>query len=247
MKLVKRSILIFSFSFMGILSCKESHPEGIWIRVKDKQMTSKNGYVGGFMGMTVDFDKLETRFISNPLDSVIRFTIDYKSNQILDENDTLKIPYKLFGKDSLELYFEAQNSTLVLIPLRLDHKLDTSKEQIIEALTQQKIYSVNDTLNIEFSNTFLDSDYFNRGIQNKRNLTSFFPNRVFEGYWYIWEKDKNYFFVFNPDTYDTMEYILQIIAINQNKISLKEIAASQLAIDFKELTAIQSNDLKPKE
>lgn len=220
------------------VSCNVTRPKGVWITIKDKQMTSENGYTHGYTSLVVDFDKLENHFLATPLDSIERFTINPKSNQILGDRASNYINYKLYNNDSLEVYIEEHNLTKVLVPLSLNSKLDFSKDQIIQILTKQQSYSVNDTLNVEFSNNYLEDDYFTKGIKDKRILTSFFPERQFTGYWYIGEKNKNFFLIINPDPDSTQEYIFHITDINEKKIDLKDIATEGLSIKIPELKCI---------
>jgi hypothetical protein len=205
-------------------------------------MTSKNGYTKGITSLVVDFDKLETQFLYTHQDSTLKFTINSKFNQILPDGDSIYINYKLYNNDSLEVYIERQNLTKVLVPLNLNSELDLSKEQIIQSLTKQQSYSINDTLSIEFSNNYFENDYFTKEKKDKRILTSFFPERKFIGYWYIGQKNKNYFLVIDPKPYTTREYIFQITSIDdEGKIYLKEIATKGLVIKIPELKPAYNN------
>ncbi|MAD96098.1 MAG: hypothetical protein CMB99_02115 [Flavobacteriaceae bacterium] len=233
--------LIILIVLIGFVSCNKTSPEGVWITIKDKQMTSKNGYTKGITSLVVDFDKLETQFLYTHQDSTLKFTINSKSNQILPDGDSIYINYKLYNDDSLEVYIERQNLTKVLVPLNLNSELDLSKEQIIQILTKQQSYSINDTLSIEFLNNYFENDYFTKGIKDKRILTSHFPKREFSGYWYIGQKNKNYFLVIDPEPYTTKEYIFQIININEKKIVLKDIATEGLLIKIDELKPVYNN------
>jgi hypothetical protein len=228
---------------IGFISCNKKIPEGVWITVKDKQMTSKNGYTKGITSLVVDFEKLEAHFLSRQLDSVSKFTVDLKSKSIMPDGDSIYINYKLYKSDSLEIYIQQQNLTKVLVPLNLNYKLDYSKKQIIEFLTKQQFYTINDTLTVEFSDNYFENDYFTKGIKDKRMLISHFPTKEFSGYWYIGQKNKNYFLVIDPEPYTTKEYIFQIININEKKIVLKDIATEGLLIKIDELKPVYNNEL----
>jgi len=195
-----------------------TNPKGVWITIKNKQMTSENGYSYGTTSLVVDFEKLENHFLSSHLDSISKFTIDSKTNSILPEGDTTKINYSLYKKDSLEIYIKRQNLTKVLVPLNLNYKLKFTKNQIIKYLTNQQSYFAGDTLRMEFSNVF-----FTKGIEDKRVLRSKFPKKKFIGYWYIGQKNKNYFIIINPDPNNTGEYIFQITNLNKQRIKLNGI------------------------
>lgn len=231
----KHLLLLF---LIGLISCKETNPKGVWITVKEKQMTSKNGYAHGITSLVVDFDKLECHFLSNYSESVSKFIVDSPSNSIIPVGDSAKIGYKLYRNDSLEVYIKRQNLTKVLIPLDLSHELDSSKEKIIQLLIEQQSYTVNDTIQMVFSNDYFDNNYFTKGIKDKRILRSSSPSMQHEGYWYIGQKNKNFFLIIDPDPYTTREYIFQITNVNEKKIALKDISTEGLLIRIPELKPV---------
>ena len=225
---------ILSIILFGIISCKVNNPKGVWINIKNKPLTSENGYFHSSERAIIDFNKLESYRLSMPVDSVIKFLIDYKSKAIFKEGKTIKFNYSLFGKDSLEIYFEEKNLTEVYTPLSLDKKLSISKNEIINRLTSQQYYTAKDTLKIEFSNAFCKEEYFTKGIRDKRILTTkYLENKEFIGYWYIGEKNENYFLIINFDLDE--EFIYQITEFEEKGIILKGILTKGFLSRIREL------------
>jgi len=222
---------------IGIISCDiNQKPSGVWISVKDKPLTSKNGYLRDFKSLILDFEKLELSNLSTSQDSILKFQVDPKISIISQLGDTANIGYTIYDKDSLELNFDMFNLTLVLVPLNLDFELNSSKKELTQHFLSNEFKLVRDTLKLEFSNEYFLNEYFTKGIKNKRILKSkFLQNKEFEGYWYIGQKNKNYFLVCNFDPYGTDESIYQITEFKKNKITLKGILTESFGKKITEL------------
>lgn len=95
---------------------------------------------------------------------------------------------------------------------------------------------MNDTIKLEFLSTFFKDEYFTNSIENKRNLNSkFLKNKELKGYWYIGEKNQNYFLVYNLDPYRMKEFIYQITEVQQRTIKLKGILTESFGDRITEL------------
>ncbi|WP_117885471.1 hypothetical protein [Aureibaculum luteum] len=236
---MKKIVLLIIVS-VGIISCtKNQKPSGIWISVKDKPMTSKNGYLRDFKSLILDFEKLEFSNLSTSQDSIIKFEVDPNNNNLSQPGDTANVGYTIYNKDSLELNFDFLNLTLVLVPLNLEFELNSSKTAITEYLFNNEFKLVRDTMKLNFSNEYFSNEYFTKGIKNKRILKSkFLKNKEFVGYWYIGQKNKNYFLVCNFDPYGTHESIYQITEFQKTKITLKGILTEGFG---KKITELETN------
>tara|TARA_R110002126_G_scaffold291359_1_gene451805 strand:- start:895 stop:1602 length:708 start_codon:yes stop_codon:yes gene_type:complete len=219
----------------GIISCKEKEPKNVWIKIRNKALTSENSFSYFSENSIMDFNKLERYHFAIPKDSTRKFLIDYKK-KIIIKDSKFEFNYKLFGKDSLEIYYPEQNLTEVFIPLSLEKKLKLEKRQIENKLKNNKFYSINGDIRIEFSNEFYkkgNSIYYNRIKTNRILKTKYLKNIETTGYWYLGEKERNYFLVLNFD--NNNELIYHITNLNKSEIKLNGINTSGISNKIKEL------------
>ncbi|MGY5353440.1 hypothetical protein [Wenyingzhuangia sp. IMCC45467] len=216
-KIITLSILLV------IIACKTNKPKGLWISYKSKALTPENGYSPSTSSLILNFDKLEFYNLS---DSVKNFSINSNLIMFYNNSDTVKLDYLLLEKDSLEINIRELNTTKIFIPLKLNTKLNLSKNKIRNKLTEQKFYSVKDTLKLTFTEDFYTDEYSKKEITNKRILKSkFLTNNEFHGYWYIGQIEENYFIIMNltPERIGSKEVIYQITKIENSKIKIKPI------------------------
>jgi hypothetical protein len=219
----------------GIISCQEKEPKNVWIKIRNKALTSENGFSYFSENSIMDFDKFERYHFAIPKDSTRKFLINYKEKTILKDLK-YEFNYKLFGKDSLEIYYPEQNLTEVFIPLSLEKKLNVEKEQIEDRLINNKFYSINGDINIEFSNIFhkkANSIYYNKIKTNRILKTKYLTNEETNGYWYLGEKERNFFLVLNFNNNE--EFIYHITKFNKGEIKLNGINTSGISNKIKEL------------
>ena len=187
----------------------------------------------------MDFNKLERSSLSMPPDSIINFLIDYKAKTISKKNGKNKFNYELFGKDSIEIYYQRDNLTELFIPLNLNKKIELNKKQIIQNLVDKYFYAAKGELRLFFSSSYCEKDKYmsGSGVKNKKVLkTKYLDNKESVGNWYIREKDKNFFLFLNFNYIEQVVY--QIEELGQNKIRLNGINTKGIS---KKITSLKTS------
>ncbi|MFC4267324.1 hypothetical protein [Polaribacter marinivivus] len=231
---MKRSYFLIILLF-GIISCQKKEPKNVWIQSRNKALTSENGFSYFSKNSIMDFNKLERYHFAIPKDSTKKFLVDYKKKTIIIDSK-FEFDYKLFEKDSLEIYYPEQNLTEVFIPLSLEKKLNLEKKEIEGKLINKKFNSINGDINFEFSNKFHangNSIYYDKVKTNRILKTKYLKNKETTGYWYLGEKEKNFFLVLNFD--DNEEFVYHILKFNENQININGINTSGISNKIQEL------------
>lgn len=201
---------------LGIIltSCKSQEVDGIWMSYNDRVINTDFAYSGTIEGFLIDFDKKEFgRFDS---DSVMKIDIDFTKKQLKHKSDTLKVDFRVFKNDSIEIEL-SENTMSVFRPLDLNHKLSIKKNQICDFLTQNDFDKINGEIDIKFSDEF----FFRDVMFEKSNKKNALINKSWddEGYWFIKEIKQNFFLIFTLDqTAD--QNIYQILSLNECKMEL---------------------------
>ncbi|MCI2230277.1 hypothetical protein MC378_13950 [Polaribacter sp. MSW13] len=218
---MKKSLILL-FLFIGIISCQENKPKGVWLKIKNKALTKKNGFTYYSMNSIMDFNKFERTNLLLTKDSIKYFEVNFKEKTISKKGGINNFGFKLYGKDSLEIYYEEDNLTEVFIPIYLNKKILLNKRQIVESLINREFYSANGDLKLNFSESFSNENSFEYGIKNERILkTQYLNNNESTGFWYIGEKDRNFFLILNFNFFE--ESVYHIETFDKDEIKLKGI------------------------
>lgn len=200
-----------------LTSCKSQEVSGVWMSYNDRVINTDFAYSAAIEGFLIDFDKKEFgRFDS---DSVMKIDIDFIKKQLKPKSDTLKVDFRVFKKDSIEI--ELSNNTMsVFRPLNLNHKLSINKNQISDFLTKNNFDKINGTIDISFSNKF----FFRDAMFKKPNKRNALINKSWddEGYWFVKEINQNFFLIFTLDQ-TTDQNIYQILSFNKCKMKLQQL------------------------
>lgn len=133
--------------------------------------------------------------------------------------DTLKVDFKVFEKDSIEIDF-GQNMMHVFRPLNLNNKLNTDKKRIEDFLVKNKFEKINAEIDIEFSDKFFFLDVMlEKPIKKNAVINKSWDE---EGYWLIKEIEQNFFLIFALDqTAD--KNIYQILSLDDCRMELLQL------------------------
>ena len=174
-------------------------------------------YTSGNEGVLIDFDNQKIGTIYS--DSIIQIKIDMKKSKLLMITDTLKVDFKVFEKDSIEIDF-GQNMMHVFRPLNLNHKLNTDKNRIKDFLVKNKFEKINGEIDIEFSDKFFFRDVmFEKPIKKNALINKSWND---EGYWLIKEIEQNFFLIFTLDQ-TTDKNIYQILSLDDCRMELLQL------------------------
>lgn len=208
---------------LGILltSCKSHDVDGIWMSYNDRVINTDFAYSSTIEGFLIDFDKKEFgRFDS---DSIMKIDIDFTKKQLKSKSDTLKVDFRVFKKDSIEIEL-SENTMSVFRPLDLNHKLSIKKNQIRDFLIKNDFDKINGEIDIKFSDEF----FFRDVMFEKQNKKYALINRSWddEGYWFVKEIEQNFFLIVALDqTAD--QNIYQILSVNECKMELLQLQESK--------------------
>ena len=174
-------------------------------------------YTSGNEGVLIDFDNQTIGTIYS--DSIVKIKIDLKKSKLFMTADTLKVDFKVFEKDSIEIDF-GQNMMHVFRPLNLNHKLNTDKKRIKDFLVKNKFEKINGEIDIEFSDKF----FFRDVMFEKPNKKNALINKSWddEGYWLIKEIEQNFFLIFTLDQ-TTDKNIYQILSLDDCRMELLQL------------------------
>ncbi|HBT09970.1 MULTISPECIES: hypothetical protein [Leeuwenhoekiella] len=213
MKNILQTIILF-FVFT---SCQAQGVDGIWMSYQNYTIDINSPYTSGNEGVLIDFDNQTIGNIYS--DSITQIKIDLKKSKLLIKTDTLKIDFKVFDKDSIEIDF-GQNRKHVFHPLNLNHKLNTNKRRIKDFLVKNKFEKINGEIDIEFSDEiFFQDTIFENPIKKNALINKSWND---EGYWLIKEIEQNFFLIFTLDqTADNN--IFQIISIDDCRMELLQL------------------------
>ena len=174
-------------------------------------------YTSGNEGVLIDFDNQTIGTIYS--DSIVQIKIDMKKSKLLMTTDTLKVDFKVFEKDSIEIDF-GQNMMHVFRPLNLNHKLNTDKNRIKDFLVKNKFEKINGEIDIEFSDKFFFRDVmFEKPIKKNALINKSWND---EGYWLIKEIEQNFFLIFTLDQ-TTDKNIYQILSLDDCRMELLQL------------------------
>ena len=174
-------------------------------------------YTSGNEGVLIDFDNQTIGTIYS--DSIVQIKIDLKKSKLLMTTDTLKVDFKVFEKDSIEIDF-GQNMMHVFRPLNLNHKLNTDKKRIKDFLAKNKFEKINGEIDIEFSDKFFFRDVmFEKPIKKNALINKSWND---EGYWLIKEIEQNFFLIFTLDQ-TTDKNIYQILSLDDCRMELLQL------------------------
>ena len=174
-------------------------------------------YTSGNEGVLIDFDNQTIGTIY--LDSIVQVKIDLKKSKLFMTTDTLKVDFKVFEKDSIEIDF-GQNMMHVFRPLNLNHKLNTDKKRIKDFLVKNKFEKINGEIDIEFSDKFFFRDVmFEKPIKKNALINKSWND---EGYWLIKEIEQNFFLIFTLDQ-TTDKNIYQILSLDDCRMELLQL------------------------
>ncbi len=198
-------------------SCQAQGVDGIWMSYQNYTIDINSPYTSGNEGVLIDFDNQTIGNIYS--DSITQIKIDLKKSKLLIKTDTLKIDFKVFDKDSIEIDF-GQNRKHVFHPLNLNHKLNTNKRRIKDFLVKNKFEKINGEIDIEFSDEiFFQDTIFENPIKKNALINKSWND---EGYWLIKEIEQNFFLIFTLDqTADNN--IFQIISIDDCRMELLQL------------------------
>ncbi|AMC10288.1 hypothetical protein Lupro_03025 [Lutibacter profundi] len=219
--------LLLIFTAIGIISCKEKNVVGVWMSYNDRVIDYNKSFVGGQSGYVIDFDNNNWSHMLS--DSVKRVNFDFKRKFFQIFPDTTSYDFKIYKKDSIEIEL-FENTMSVFRPLNLNYKINRTKKQIFDFLTQNKFENIRDSTSIEFSESF------HRFDKNKelRLLKGNSFNSPIIGYWYLGEIHQNYFLFFTID--DCLEHnIYQIKSLENDRLLLKKIQENDLIFGLNEL------------
>lgn len=205
------------FLVIGLTSCKAQEVSGIWMSYQNYVIDINSMYTSGNEGVLIDFDNQTIGTIYS--DSIVKIKIDLKKSKLFMTADTLKVDFKVFEKDSIEIDF-GQNMMHVFRPLNLNHKLNTDKKRIKDFLVKNKFEKINGEIDIEFSDKF----FFRDVMFEKPNKKNALINKSWddEGYWLIKEIEQNFFLIFTLDQ-TTDKNIYQILSLDDCRMELLQL------------------------
>ena len=174
-------------------------------------------YTSGNEGVLIDFENQTIGTIYS--DSIVQIKIDLKKSKLFLTTDTLKVDFKVFEKDSIEIDF-GQNMMHVFRPLNLNHKLNTDKKRIKDFLVKNKFEKINGEIDIEFSDKFFFRDVmFEKPIKKNALINKSWND---EGYWLIKEIEQNFFLIFTLDQ-TTDKNVYQILSLDDCRMELLQL------------------------
>lgn len=174
-------------------------------------------YTSGNEGVLIDFDNQTIGTIYS--DSNVQIKIDLKKSKLFMTTDTLKVDFKVFEKDSIEIDF-GQNMMHVFHPLNLNHKLNTDKKRIKDFLVKNKFEKINGEIDIEFSDKFFFRDVmFEKPIKKNALINKSWNDK---GYWLIKEIEQNFFLIFTLDQ-TSDKNIYQILSLDDCRMELLQL------------------------
>jgi len=217
---LKKTLQLITIGIV-LTSCKSQEVDGIWMSYNDRVINTDFAYSGTIGGFLIDFDKKEFgRFDS---DSVMKIDIDFTKKQLKPISDTLKVDFRVFKKDSIEIEL-SENTMSVFRPLDLNHKLSIKKNQISDFLTQNDFDKINGEIDIIFSDEF----FFRDVMFEKPNKKNALINKSWddEGYWFVKEIEQNFFLILALDqTAD--QNIYQILSLNECEMELLQLQEAE--------------------
>lgn len=220
--------LLLIIILFGLNSCHKKEPSGVWMSFNDRIIDYNDSFVGGKSGYVIDFDN---NILSHMLsDSVKKVNFDFNKKSFQIYPDTINnYDFKIFENDSIEIELY-ENTMSVFRPLKLNYKLNYTRKEIFDFLTQNKFENIKDSTNIEFSKSFHRFDK----TKELRLLKGTSYNNPIYGYWYLGEIRQNYFLFFTTD--DFLEHnIYQIKSLKNDRLDLKKIQENDLIFGIKEL------------
>ena len=215
---MKKELYLILLSLF-FLSCKENKPKGIWLQVKNKPLTEKNGFSYYSSNSIMDFEKLQRTDLVLPKDSIFPFSIDVDNKIIRNNLRNKQFKYQLYRNDSLEIYYENDNLVEVFIPIGLDKIINLEKKQIEDFLINKQFYAVGNNLKLSFSDENIQENSISDEYQNVRVLnTKNLKNDSFKGYWFVRKVEQSFFLILDFDM--LKQNIYQIESLNEKKIKL---------------------------
>ncbi len=201
---------------VGLTNSYGQELDGVWMSYNNRRANPNKASSGlGMCGLILDFQKSELGHYIK--DTIIDIKTDFRRHKIKTNISHKKLKFKLFGKDSLEIIFNKEaNMATVFRPLDLSHKLDISKDELVDFLINSKFIPLN-SIEFDFTN---EPDYYEK-ISNKPKTKKRFLNssRDNPSYWFLKKIKDNYFLIVSLDIIS--ENIYQIISISDNEIILK--------------------------
>ncbi|WP_139171001.1 hypothetical protein [Lutibacter oricola] len=217
-----------------IYSCKNDKPTGVWMSSNNRIHDLDRGYESLTNGFVIDFNNNNWSHLFSD-SSIKKFKIDNSKSLLKLKNDSLKINYTKYNNDSIEIeYFE--NITAVFRPLNLSFKIEKSKQQILDLLTNTKFENIKDSINIDFKLEFHQFDK----TGELRNLRGKMYGRTIYGFWFLGECQNNYFLTFAIDDSEPIN-IYQIKSINSSSIELLLIQETDMINRIKNLKPVYNN------
>ena len=211
-KILQILLLVF-----GLTSCQAQEVNGIWMSYQNYVIDINSMYTSGNEGVLIDFDNQTIGTIYS--DSIVQIKIDLKKSKLFLTTDTLKVDFKVFEKDSIEIDF-GQNMMHVFRPLNLNHKLNTDEKRIKDFLVKNKFEKINGEIDIEFSDKFFFRDVmFEKPIKKNALINKSWND---EGYWLIKEIEQNFFLIFTLDQ-TTDKNVYQILSLDDCRMELLQL------------------------
>lgn len=209
---MKRAIIIL-FILNGLTNSFGQELDGVWMSYNNRTIEEGKLTTFGDEGFFLDFDN--NRYGHLLGDSTIRVKFNKKQNKLISKRHGLKIKFKRFGTDSLELD-SGENTMYVFRKLDLSHKLKTNKKEIERFLIENKFDSIQD-----FKLNFTSEQYMIDVMRSKPFKRFNLLANDFEspGQWFISEINRNFFLVLTLGQLQEKN-IFQIQSIDNCRIKL---------------------------
>lgn len=229
-----KNILLLILVSQFFHSCKENKLDGVWLQVKNRPLTEKNGFSYESENSIMNFDKLERTDLGLPIDTILPFSIDFNNKTIRNDLNNKKFKYQLFKNDSLKIYYENDNLVEVFIPINLNKKINLEKTQVEDFLKNKQFFAADNKLKLTFSDENIQENSITDEYQSVRVLiTKYLENDSSQGYWFIKEYNRSCFLVIDFDL--IKQNVYHIVKVDANKMIIKGLNTEGIADDVKVL------------
>ncbi len=232
--MIKKSIIIVVVSIL-LVSCKSKEIKGVWMYSNDRSPEYGYEWTQNVSGIVFDFDNSKAKILFNDtiFDAQFKFRKKF-STKLFGIRE--KVGYKIIHNNEIE--FESKEDEVkVFKRLDLNHKLNFSKEEIIDFLVNAKLQEVSENglydsvgilkryLELNFKKDFYKYDE-TKSLRTVKN--NYFENDNDVGYWYVGEFQNNFFLFFSGDwAFDTNTY--QILSLSKTEMKLKALFESEIS------------------
>ncbi len=232
--MMNKSIITVVVSIL-LTSCKSKEIKGVWMYTNESSLKYEREWTQNESGIIFDFDnsKAEILLLDTIFDAYFKFR---KKLTIKLFGTKDKLSYKIIQNNIIEIESE-KDEVKVFKLLDLNHKLNFSKEEIIDFLVNAELPKIAENglydsdgnlaryLELDFKNDFYKYDTTNSLRTLKSN---YFENNNDFGYWYVGEFQNNFFLFFSGDwVLYTNTY--QILSLSKTKMKLKALFESDIS------------------